>query len=320
MEILYIDPFAGCSGDMFLGALVDLGVDFEDLREALRSLGVKGFDLRLTATKRHSIAATKIDVVVEDVPHPHRHLKDLVAIVEKAPLPDIVKELSTAALARLAVAEARAHAMPVEQVHLHEVGGLDCLVDIVGTILGVEALGVQRIYSAPVAVGSGTVRCAHGVMPAPAPGTLAILENFPIRRTQIPHEMTTPTGAALIATLAEPAAFPFVLTPRHVGHGAGSRDTPEIANFLRLVHASVDPRHLPGARQEHAHDHAHDHEHGHDHEHSGGCCGGQGGGCGHEHDHDHEHQHGSGECCGGHHHHHDPDHDHEHGHGHHHHH
>jgi uncharacterized protein (TIGR00299 family) protein len=264
MEILYIDPFAGASGDMFLGALVDLGVDFEALRESLRALDVKGFDLRRTEVLRHQIAATKVDVVVEDVPHPHRHLRHLLEIIERAPLAARVQEQSAAALTALAEAEARVHRLPVEKVHLHEVGGLDCLVDVVGTVLAVEALGVERVLSAPVTVGSGLVRCAHGVMPVPAPGTLAILEGFPIRRTQLPFEMTTPTGAALLVTLAEPMTQPVSMIPRAIGHGAGTRDTPEIANFLRMVRADL----LGVGAMAHAHEHHHHHhDHGHSHEH-----------------------------------------------------
>lgn len=275
MEILYIDPFAGASGDMFLGALVDLGVDFEALREALRALDVKGFDLRRTEVLRHQIAATKVDVVVEDVPHPHRHLRHLLEIIERAPLASRVQERSAAALTALAEAEARVHRMPVEKVHLHEVGGLDCLVDVVGTVLAVEALGVERVLSAPVSVGSGVVRCAHGVMPVPAPGTLAILEGFPIRRTQVPHEMTTPTGAALLATLAEPIVPSVAMIPRAIGHGAGTRDTPDIANFLRVVRADLIAVGSKGHAHEHHHHHHHDDSHDHDHP--------------HEHDDDHHH-------------------------------
>lgn len=273
MEILYIDPIAGASGDMFLGALVDLGVDFDQLRDALRSLGVKGFDLQRSETKRHAIAATKVDVVVDDVAHPHRHLRDLLKIIDSAPLTDAVKQKSSAVLTRLAEAEARAHRMPVERVHLHEVGGLDCLVDVVGTVLAIESLGVTGVYSAPVSLGAGFQKCAHGVMPVPVPGTLAILEGFPVRRTDFPHEMTTPTGAALIAVLAQPARAPFLMTPKAIGHGAGTKDVPHVANLLRLVRAEVDPRNLRSADREHHHDHE-PHDHGH-----------------HDHDHDHDHEH-----------------------------
>lgn len=239
MDILYIDPIAGASGDMFLGALVDLGVDFEALREQLRSLDVAGFDLRRSDTKRHTIAATKVDVVVEDVPHPHRHLKDLLAIVDRAPLDSSVKEKSAAALTRLAEAESRVHRMPIEKVHLHEVGGLDCLVDVVGTVIGIEMLGVERVLSGPVSVGAGFQKCAHGTMPVPVPGALGILEGFPIRRTDFPYEMTTPTGAALLVTLTEPTTDPLVFTPRRTGYGAGTRDTPHVANLLRIVRGDL---------------------------------------------------------------------------------
>jgi len=276
VKILYIDPFAGASGDMFLGGLVDLGVDFEALREALRSLGVAGFDLRRSQVFRHAIAATKVDVVVEDIPHPHRHLHHLVDIVEKADLPHDVAHDAVHVLELLAESEAAAHRMPVEDVHLHEVGGLDCLVDIVGAVWGIYALGVERVFSAPVSVGSGLVRCAHGVMPEPVPGTLGVLKGFPIRRTLIPHELTTPTGASILAQMAEPVATPLVFTPERIGHGAGSRDPREVANFLRLIVANADPRHLPPAIEHH---HEHDHHH-HDHDH------------GHSHDHEHHHHHG----------------------------
>ncbi len=283
MNILYIDPFAGASGDMFLGALVDLGVDFDEMRDVLASLDVKGFDLRQSQTTRHAIAATRVEVLVEDVPHPHRHLGDLVRIVEAAPLDAAVRVGAIAALTRLAEAESEAHRMPVEKVHLHEVGGLDCLVDIVGTVWGVSRLGVERVLSAPVSLGSGLQRCAHGVMPVPVPGTLAILKDCPVRRTQIPHEMTTPTGAALIATLAQSVVSPLVFTPRHIGHGAGSRDPGEVANFLRLVLAEADPRFLPPAEHSHAHEHQHHHDHHHHHDHDHGDP--------HHHDHEHVHTH-----------------------------
>lgn len=241
MEILYIDARSGISGDMFLGALVDTGVPFENLREVLLGLDVPGFDLRCSNVKRHCISGKKVDVVVEDVPHPHRHLKDLLAIIDKAPLEDWVTERSSAVLTRLAEAESRIHDIPIEKVHLHEVGGLDCLVDVVGTVAGIRMLGVEAVVTAPISVGTGFVKCAHGTMPVPAPGTLALLEGFPIRRTGIPHELTTPTGAALATTLSRPAPDGMVFTARAVGYGAGTRDMKEAANLLRLIRAEADP-------------------------------------------------------------------------------
>lgn len=242
VSLLYIDPVAGASGDMFLGALVDLGADFEQLRADLRKLNIAGFDLVRHDVKRHTIACTKVDVVVEDVPHPHRHVGDLLKIVNAAELPARVKERSAKILTRLAEAESAAHKMPVEKVHLHEVGGLDCLVDVVGTCLALEMLGVERIYSGPVAVGTGHVACAHGRMPLPAPGTLALLRDFPIRKTTFEGEMTTPTGAAIIVTLAKPVIEALTFLPKKIGHGAGSKDKSSIANFLRLIIAEIPIR------------------------------------------------------------------------------
>lgn len=270
MEILYVDAMAGASGDMFLGALVDLGADFDALKAGLATLNVPGFRLERHATKRHQIAATKVDVVVEDIEHPHRHLRDLLAIIDAAPLSEFVKHTATHALTFLAEVEAHVHRMPLHDVHLHEVGGLDCLVDVVGTVMAVELLGAPDIFAGPVSVGMGHVKCAHGAMPLPAPGTLQILEGFPIRRTTIPHELTTPTGAALLVALAWPTTAPLIMVPHKVGYGAGSRDMPQAANLLRILRAEVEPRHLPpkvapSGGEAHTHDHGHDHGHGHSH-------------------------------------------------------
>jgi uncharacterized protein (TIGR00299 family) protein len=270
IRILYIDPLAGCSGDMFLGALVDLGVDFDCLRGELLGLGVPGFDLRRSAVTRHQIAATKIDVIVEDAPHPHRHLRHLVEIIEKSTVGGRVKARSIAALTRLAEAEARVHRMPVEKVHLHEVGGLDCLVDVVGSMLAFEQLGIDAVFSGPVSDGAGFHKCAHGTMPVPVPGSLAILECFPIRRTEFPFEMTTPTGAAILREVAKPAPSPFTFTPLRTGYGAGTRDPREVANLLRIILgeiARLPVTELHTHTHGHGHDHHHEHHHGHDHHH-----------------------------------------------------
>jgi len=300
VRILYIDPIAGAAGDMFLGALVDAGADFDRLKADLSKLNVPGFDLVRSTVKRQSIAGTKVDVVVTDN-ETHRHLGDLVGIIGAANLPDEVKENSLKALFALAQAEAEAHRVPLHDVHLHEVGGLDCLVDIVGTCLAIHQLGVAHVISGPVALGTGTVACAHGRMPVPAPGTLAILKNFPVRKTQNEGEMTTPTGAALLVALAHPTLAPLVMVPKRIGYGAGTKDKREIANLLRVVVAETTRQFLPA---ELVADHGHDHHHVHDHDDD--CCG-------HDHSHDHEgcdHEHG--ECKHDHHHHDGHDHGHHH--------
>jgi len=286
VPVLFIDPVSGASGDMFLGALVDLGVDFGQLCEMISRLGVRGFRLEWKQEFRHMISGTKVDVIVEDDPHAHRTLADLLAIVDAADLPTRVKARATAVLTRLAHAEAHVHRMSPENVHLHEVGGMDALVDIVGTCCGLELLDMQRIYSGPVALGTGVVRCAHGVMPLPAPGTLAVLEGFPVRKTNFNHEMTTPTGAAIITALAVGFTEPLVMVPRKVGYGAGSSNPHQFTNLLRLTLADVPPRLLPThyhtkplAAPSDVQDHGHGHDHGHDHSHP------------HDHDHPHEHSH-----------------------------
>ncbi len=280
VPVLYIDPVCGCSGDMFLGALVDVGADFEALRGMLDRLCLPGFRLEKKQEFRHTIAGTKVDVIVEDAPHVHRRAAELISIVERSGLPERVRTRATAVLTRLAQAESLAHRMAPDQVYLHEVGGLDALVDIVGTCCALEILDVSRIYSGPVAVGTGVVRCAHGVMPLPAPGTLAALEGMPVRRTNFNHEMTTPTGAAIIGALAVGFAEPLVMVPTRAGYGAGTSNPREFANLLRVVLCQVPPRLLPAhyhgkpieAPQatpgaEHDPDHVHGHNHGHDHAH-----------------------------------------------------
>ncbi len=288
VPVLYIDPVCGCSGDMFLGALVDAGADFDALAAMLARLGLPGLHLERRQVFRHTIAATKVDVVVQDEPHVHRRATDLVALVQGVDLPERVRTRATAVLTRLAQAESLVHRMAPDRVYLHEVGGLDALADIVGTCCALELLDVSRIYSGPVALGTGVVRCAHGVMPLPAPGTLAALQGMPVRRTNFNHEMTTPTGASIIAALAVGFAEPLVMVPHRIGYGAGSSDPREFANLLRVVLCHVPPRLLPahhhaspieaphaGDASEHNHAHPQDHPHGQAHSH------------GHEHHHAH---------------------------------
>lgn len=286
IPLLYIDAVAGASGDMFLGALVDLGADFDAMQEMLSQLRVPGFRLERRQVFKHTIAGTKVDVIVEDDPHAHRHLADLLAIVDRSGLPERVRTRATKILTRLATAESQVHRMPLENVHLHEVGGLDALVDVVGTCIGLELLEVTRVYSGPVSVGTGVIACAHGKMPEPAPGTLALLRGFPIRKTAINGELTTPTGAAIITGLATGFIDPLVLVPRRIGYGAGTVERREIANLLRLMLAETEAKlipnhyHAPKDEEPHAHGGPPEHDHPHDHAHD------------HTHDHDHDHAHG----------------------------
>ncbi len=232
--VAYFDCFSGISGDMTLGALVDAGVPLEALQAGLDLLPVKGITLRAQKVVKNAIAATKVDVLVEEQ-RVQRNLHDLERIVGDSELPDRVKERALAVFRKLAEAEAAVHGTSVEQIHFHEVGALDSIADVVGAAIGLEKLGVEKIWASPVAVGQGFVQSAHGRLPVPAPATVRLLKHFEIRLARVNAELTTPTGAAILAALAEPAPEvpPFRL--RSVGFGAGGRNLADRPNVLRLL-------------------------------------------------------------------------------------
>jgi uncharacterized protein (TIGR00299 family) protein len=223
----------GASGDMILGALFDLGLDFAAWKRGIDSLALPGVAPRVDRVAKHGLMATRFRV---DIPHEHAHrgLSDIRAILMRGALPERARENALSAFARLAEAEARIHGVPVDAIHFHEVGALDAIVDIAGACLGLELLGVRTCYATPFTFGSGTVKAAHGTLSVPAPATMALTEGFPSRRTGLPGELVTPTGAALITTLARPLPEGFTATVSRSGYGAGTRDLPGIANVLRL--------------------------------------------------------------------------------------
>jgi hypothetical protein len=235
MNIAYFDCYNGISGDMALGALVDLGLDVADLQRGLASLPVEGFEIRAEPVKRQGIRATRIHIIVDETKDVHRHLKDLYAILDGSQLPERVRARSREAFRRIAEAEAQVHRRPVEQIHFHEVGCLDAIVDVAGTMLGVELLGIERVIASPLAVGEGTVHCRHGELPVPAPATAEILKGVPIYSGGIQAELTTPTGAAIITTLAERFGSLPPLRARAIGYGAGQREIPGQTNCLRVI-------------------------------------------------------------------------------------
>ena len=180
MRGVYFDCYAGVSGDMLIGALIDLGVNIDTLRQQLSSLKLSGYEIRAHRVKRGGIAATKFDVDVDLKAHPARAFVEIREIISNSTLSDQVKARAIAAFARLAEAEARVHDTTVEKVHFHEVGAVDAIIDIVGAMVGFEALGVERFYSSPLRVGYGTVKAAHGLLPIPAPGTAELLNGVPV--------------------------------------------------------------------------------------------------------------------------------------------
>ncbi len=235
MRIGYFDCFSGASGDMILGALVDAGLPLAELQAAIGGLGVPGIRLAADTVRRGAFRGTLVSVKTEGEGHPHRHLGDITRIIEAARLAPEVRADAARVFQRLADAEAAAHGIPVEKVHFHEVGALDAIADIVGAAWGVRRLGLEAVHVSPINLGSGFVTGAHGKMPVPAPGTAALLVGFPAYGSDIPMELTTPTGAAVLSTLAGAHGPMPAMTVERVAYGAGQRDIADHPNLLRLI-------------------------------------------------------------------------------------
>jgi len=233
MKSVYFDCFAGVSGDMILGALVDAGVPLADIEAKLAKLGVSGFTLSAEKSVKNGITGTSVIVTTEEQ-KAHRHLKHIVDIIEKSDLADNVKTSSIEIFKTLAKAEAKIHDTTPEKIHFHEVGALDAIVDVVGAVVGLDLLGATRIDASPVHVGSGFVECQHGKIPVPAPATVEILRGTPVYSTGIDAELTTPTGAAILKTVTTQFGPMPPMTIERIGYGAGWRDL-EIPNLLRLI-------------------------------------------------------------------------------------
>ena len=232
-RLLYIDPFGGAAGDMLLGALIDLGVARERLQEVLGGLRLSGWRLEAERVSRHGFAGTRVSVHVEGGGHPARHLADVERLVGEATLPERVRERTLVAFRRLFTAEAEVHGVGLEKAHLHELAAVDAVVDIVGVCAAVELLGVDGVACGPVPVGSGTVQTAHGLLPVPPPAVARLLQGIPLAAHAADGEMTTPTGATLLVTLAD--RFGALPGGRllGVGIGHGERRFAGLPNLLR---------------------------------------------------------------------------------------
>lgn len=237
---LIFDPFAGISGDMVLGSLIDLGLPTEWLRDLVAQLPVKA-SIEIGEVSRGSIKAQRVRVDAPG-PEPSRHLADVLEILERAPVSAAVREKAGAAFQRLAQTEGAVHGIAPEQVHFHEVGAADAIVDIVGAMAGVVELGVDRCFTRPVALGSGWVTAQHGALPVPAPATMKLLEGLPVRDSGLEGELTTPTGAVLLSVLTGGSRAPASYVPLRSGFGAGHRDPSSHPNCLRVVLATLEPR------------------------------------------------------------------------------
>ena len=237
MRGLIIDPFAGISGDMLLGALVDLGLPVEAVSRLVDEMGV-GVEIRAERVDRAGIGCTRVTVRTPEEAV-HRHLEDVLELVERSGAPAAVRERAGAVFRRIAEVEGDVHGVAADEVHFHEVGGLDSIVDVLGVLAGVHELGYEAVFARPVAVGTGTMHMAHGEYPLPAPATARLLDGMVVRETGYGEECTTPTGAALLAELTGGSEPPAEVVYGRTGFGAGSRNPPGRANCLRLIECRI---------------------------------------------------------------------------------
>jgi hypothetical protein len=232
--LAYLDCFSGISGDMTLGALIHLGVPLPWLRESIARLPLTGFDIAAADVEYNGIRAKRVEVHAGHEHH-HRRYADIRMLIENSPLPDSAKGMALAMFKRLAEAEANVHGCQPDEVHFHEVGAVDAIVDVVGTALGFQHLGITETACAPVPTGRGFVDCRHGRLPVPAPATAALLQGVPTIGTEIEYELTTPTGAAIATTAAASFGPRPAMTVSGIGYGAGRRNLDPGPNLLRVL-------------------------------------------------------------------------------------
>jgi uncharacterized protein (TIGR00299 family) protein len=253
MKIAVLDPASGIAGDMFIGALIDVGLDRAWLEQLPATLGLDGVAVKIADVQRSAVRCVKVDFDIPPQPH-GRAVSEIHRLIDAVPIPQKVARLAHAAFEGIAAIESEIHGVTPDELHLHEVGAVDAILDIIGSIWGVEQLGIERIYNTRVALGDGTVKTAHGVLPVPAPATIRLLEGFAVRHGPPGSgELTTPTGAALIRVLSK-GAPPQEYVPRRSGYGAGTRDIHGQLNALRMILGEA-------AAEEHQHHHHHEHVH-----------------------------------------------------------
>ena len=238
MKIAYFDCIAGASGDMLLSSLIDAGVDYPLLVNELKALHIPGYEIDVNKIQKQGLSATHINIRITDH-RTERHLREIEEIIINSHLAEGLKEDSLRIIRKIAFVEAEIHGLPVEQVHLHELGGIDTILDIVGTLIALNMLRIEMVYSSPLPLGRGFIMSAHGKLPLPSPATVKLLVGAPVIGSDIDMELVTPTGAAILSTLVESYG---PIPPMHllgVGYGAGTRDLP-LPNILRVFIGEVD--------------------------------------------------------------------------------
>lgn len=285
MRIAYFDCFAGVSGNMILGALLNAGLSRSDLEEDLDSLDLQGWKLSVSNGIRKGMAGTHVEVVQTHAEHAHRTIRDIERIVTAASLPTEVRDQAMQVFERIARAEGRIHGIPDTEVHFHEVGAIDAIIDVVGAIAGLRRLELDTVWASPIHVGTGFVEAAHGRIPVPAPATLEILKGVPVYATDVPGELATPTGAAILRTVVGSFGSWPEMKVDQIGYGLGTKEFP-IPNVLRLAIGTLEKRrpvdhpipaialHEHGIESGHRHDCAGTHEcpHGKSNEQAEAAC------------------------------------------------
>jgi uncharacterized protein (TIGR00299 family) protein len=233
MNLAYFDCPAGVSGDMLLGALVDCGVSIDEIKEGLALLPIQGFEISVKRVNKMGLVSTQVEVLVDDNVK-ERRLAEILTVIRESQLPEKLKGKSLDVFQRIGEVEARIHGLDVEDVHLHELGGLDTIIDVVGVFLGMEILRIDRGFASPLPLGTGFIQSAHGTIPLPAPATLVLLEDVPIAGSELKVELVTPTGAALLTSMVHEFGIIPPMRLSKTGYGAGKRDI-SIPNVLRLL-------------------------------------------------------------------------------------
>lgn len=240
MKILSYDCFSGISGDMNLGAMIDLGINKDYLIGELNKLNLRGWEIIVEKDQRHGISGTKVTVRQTRHEHAHRHLSDIERIIRESALDEKTKDLAMKIFTKIAVAEAKVHGVPVDHVHFHEVGAVDSIVDVTGAAICFNALKVEGVHVSPVELGSGFVRCDHGKLPVPAPATAEIIKGLPVKQAGVGFEATTPTGAAILAVLGTDFTPGLPMKIEKTGYGVGQKDNHDIPNLLRVYLAETE--------------------------------------------------------------------------------
>ncbi len=246
MKALFYDCFSGISGDMNLGAMIDLGIDKSYLVRELDKLNLKGWELIAEPDQRHGIKGTKVTVRQTRHEHAHRHLSDIQKIINESGLDEKTRELSLKIFMKVAEAEAKVHGISIEKVHFHEVGAVDSIIDIVGAAICFNALETDVVHVSPVELGSGFVKCDHGKLPVPAPATAEIIKGIPVKQGGVDFEATTPTGAAIVSVLGTDFSTDFRMNIEKTAYGVGHKDHPEVPNLLRVFLGELSDNSVSG--------------------------------------------------------------------------